>query len=120
MTGFNLSTKIAFLLLSTNIVAIIVTGLIYHERHQSQFIETVEKHLESVAQQELLNVENLLEYHQGYLQILANQVNITLEPYLNQHGFPENLTSANKLKHPAVLSITEAARLSLTSFSQIA
>ena len=52
--GFGLSIKarVALVLLSTNLIAILATGLLYFSHHQRQLLETIEKHLYSVARQE--------------------------------------------------------------------
>lgn len=74
--GFSIKTKVALVLLSTNLLAILATGLLYYSRHQSQLVETIEKHFHSVARQESQLVTHFLEKHRTNIRLLASQLQL--------------------------------------------
>ncbi|MCG8672630.1 MAG: diguanylate cyclase [Pseudomonadales bacterium] len=79
LSNLGLTTKVALVLLTTNLIAVLATGLLYYQRHQNQLLETVEKHFHSVAQQESQLVNNMLAKSHTHIQLLANQLRLNLD-----------------------------------------
>ncbi len=72
--GLGIAAKVALVLLGTNLVAVLATGLLYYYRHQDQIVTTIEKHLKSVAQQESHLVLQILQKHKEHVGLLASQL----------------------------------------------
>ena len=119
--GVSIGFKVAFVLLITTLLAIIITGAIYHYRAQNELQTLIYNHLKSSAEQQSYLINQVIQGNEDKIALITSrtQLRLSLKKWIdsspNERKTPNNLDilKIKKILNDAIKSTPDFVGLSV-------